>query len=283
MDLPLAAVRSFIAAALAEDVGRGDLTTRLTVAETATALAVISAKEEAVVAGAALVPLVFAEAGGGVEVESRVRDGERVSPGVEICRARGRARTLLSGERLALNLLQQLSGVATLTRRFADAVQGTGARIVDTRKTVPGMRLLQKYAVRVGGGSNHRFGLDDGILIKDNHIAAAGGIGAAVARARAGAPHGLGIEVECESMAEVREALAAGADIILLDNMSAAIMREAAELIGGRARSEASGGIRLDTVRAAAEAGVDLISVGSLTHSAPAVDIHMQLEGLGDA
>jgi nicotinate-nucleotide pyrophosphorylase (carboxylating) len=165
--------------------------------------------------------------------------------------------------------------VATLTRRFVEAVAGTRARVTDTRKTVPGLRVLQKYAVRAGGGSNHRSGLDDGILIKDNHIAAAGGLAAAVGAARAGAPHGLVVEVECESLAQVDEALAAGAGIVLLDNMSLDELRQAVARVGGRALTEASGGVTLATVRQVAECGVDLISVGALTHSAPAVDISM--------
>ncbi len=187
----------------------------------------------------------------------------------------GPAWVLLSGERVALNFVQQLSGVATLTRRFVDAVAGTGVRIADTRKTVPGLRVLQRYAVRVGGGSNHRSGLDDGILIKDNHIAAAGGLTAAVCGARRGAPHGLKIEVECETLEQVDGALAASADVLLLDNMTTEQMRAAVQRIGGRALVEASGGIGLENVRRVAETGVDLISIGALTHSAPAVDISM--------
>jgi nicotinate-nucleotide pyrophosphorylase (carboxylating) len=185
---------------------------------------------------------------------------------------------LLQGERVALNLLQRMSGVATLTARYVSAVQGTKTRIVDTRKTTPGLRVLEKYAVRVGGGSNHRTGLYDGVLIKENHIAAAGGITEAIRRTRSYIPHTLKIEIETESLAQVKEALAAGADIIMLDNMAIPLMQEAVGLINGRALVEASGGVNLDTVRAIAETGVDIISVGALTHSAPAMDISMLLE-----
>jgi len=190
----------------------------------------------------------------------------------------GLASNLLIGERTALNFLQQLSGVATLTRRYVDAVVGTKARIIDTRKTTPGLRVLEKYAVRMGGGHNHRFGLDDGILIKDNHITAAGGVGAAVAAARRTAPHTLTIEVECGTLAQVDEALAAAADVIMLDNMSVEQMAAAVRKIGLRAIVEASGGVTLATVRAIAETGVDHISVGALTHSAPVLDIGLDFD-----
>lgn len=271
----LPGVEALLAAALSEDLGRGDVTTRLTVPDSRQGDAFLTAKAEAVIAGLSLVEPVFRLAGDGVSVQYEAADGDRVEPGRVLCRMRGPARVLLSGERVALNFVQQLSGVATLTRKFVDAVAGTRARITDTRKTVPGLRVLQKYAVRVGGGSNHRAGLDDGILIKDNHIAAAGGLVAAVCSARKGAPHGLKIEVECETLDQVEQALASGADVILLDNMSPAQMRDAVSRIGGRALVEASGGIGLDTVRAVAETGVDLISVGALTHSITAVDISM--------
>jgi nicotinate-nucleotide pyrophosphorylase (carboxylating) len=200
-----------------------------------------------------------------------------------LCEIRGPARDVLVLERVILNFLQRLCGVATLTRRYVEAVAGTRARIVDTRKTIPGWRLLDKYAVTAGGGSNHRFGLDDGILIKDNHIVACGGVSRAIERARRGAPHLLSIEVECETMAEVDEAVAARADVILLDNMRPADLREAVRRIAGRALVEASGGITLETVGEVAEAGVDLISVGALTHSAPAVDLSMELGPLSGA
>ena len=273
--LRLASVETLLATALGEDLGRGDVTTRLTVPAGCRGQAFLTAKEAAVIAGLPLLEPVFRLAGGGVEVELEVGDGDRVTPGTVLCRLRGPAATLLSGERVALNFVQQLSGVATLTRRFVEAVAGTRARVTDTRKTVPGLRVLQKYAVRAGGGSNHRSGLDDGILIKDNHIAAAGGLAAAVGAARAGAPHGLVVEVECETLAQVDEALAAGAGIVLLDNMNLDELRQAVARVRGRALTEASGGVTLATVRQVAECGVDLISVGALTHSAPAVDISM--------
>jgi len=274
-DLP--DVDRLIRTALAEDVGAGDVTTRLTVAPETQSRAEISVKEEAVVAGVALVRKVCAAAGGGIEVQELVADGARVVAGDVLALLKGPAHQLLGIERVALNLLQHLCGVATFTNRFVAAVAGCGCRIVDTRKTLPGLRTLDKYAVRVGGGFNHRQRLDDGILIKNNHITAAGGLGAAVAAARVGAPHGLKVEVECATLGEVTEALTAGAEIILLDNMAVDLMVEAVRRIGGRAIVEASGGIDLDNVRSVAEAGVDIISVGALTHSAPAIDIHMTL------
>ncbi|MFN8628727.1 MAG: carboxylating nicotinate-nucleotide diphosphorylase [Candidatus Binatia bacterium] len=273
----LADVERLIRTALAEDMGAGDVTTRLTVAPETYARAEIAVKEEAVVAGVPLVRKVCAAAGGGIVVQELVADGVRAAMGDVLALLNGPARKLLGIERVALNLLQHLCGIATFTSRFVAAVTGCGCRIVDTRKTLPGLRTLEKYAVRVGGGFNHRQRLDDGILIKNNHITAAGGVAAAVAAARVGAPHGLKIEVECATIGEVTEALTAGAEIILLDNMAADTMIEAVHRIDGRAIVEASGGIDLDNVRNVAEAGVDIISVGALTHSAPAIDIHMTL------
>jgi nicotinate-nucleotide pyrophosphorylase (carboxylating) len=263
--------------ALAEDLGAGDLTSRLTIAADCRARAEIAAKETAVAAGIPLVRKVYAALGGGVDVREALADGARVAGDDVLVTLSGPAHTLLAGERVALNFLQHLSGVATLTARFVTAVTGCGCRIVDTRKTTPGLRALEKYAVRVGGGFNHRQRLDDGILIKNNHVTAAGGVGPAVAAARVGAPHGLKIEVECATQSDVNEALVAGADIILLDNMSVEQITRAVSRISGRAIVEASGGITLDNVRAVAEAGVDIISIGALTHSAPAVDLHMTL------
>ena len=274
-DLP--AVDALIKAALAEDVGAGDLTTQLTVAPERQARAEIRAKCEAVVAGMPLIRKVCDAAGGGIVVEEVVRDGTQVKPGDVLARLSGSAHVLLSAERLILNLLQQLSGVATLTSRFVEAAHTTNCRIIDTRKTVPGLRVLQKYAVRAGGGHNHRLGLADGILIKNNHITAAGGITPAVRAARANAPHVYKVEVECRTLGEVDEALAAGAEAILLDNMTPAQLTAAVKHIAGRAITEASGGVNLDSVRHIAASGVDLISVGALTHSAPAVDLHMLL------
>ena len=274
-DLP--AVDTLVRTALAEDLGAGDLTTRLTVPAEKRARAEISAKENAVIAGLPLIRKVCAAVGGKVDVREHVSDGRRVASGDVLASLAGPAQTLLAGERVILNLLQHLSGVATFTARFVAAVGGSGCRIVDTRKTTPGLRVLEKYAVRVGGGFNHRTGLGDGILIKNNHITAAGGVAAAVGAARVGAPHGLKVEVECASFAEVDEALAAGAEIILLDNMSIDEMTEAVRRISGRALVEASGGVTLNNVAAVATTGVDIISVGALTHSVPAVDLHMTL------
>jgi len=275
-DLP--AVRAVIEAALAEDVGRGDITTQLTVPAGRRATAAIVAKEDGVLAGAPLVDRIFAVLGAGdVRITHHLQDGASFTKKTTLTSLDGPADALLVGERTVLNFLQQLSGIATLTRRYVEAVKGTKARVVDTRKTTPGLRVLQKYAVRMGGGSNHRMGLDDGILIKDNHITAAGGVAAAVRAARAGAPHPLRIEVECAALAQVDEALAAGADAILLDNMSVADLAAAVRHIAGRVLVEASGGVTLATIRAIAETGVDLISVGALTHSATAIDLSMKV------
>ena len=209
--------------------------------------------------------------------EALAADGDRIDDvPTEVARVRGPARALLTGERTALNLLGRLSGIATLTRRFVDAVEGTGAEILDTRKTTPGLRELEKHAVASGGARNHRFGLDDGILIKDNHLELAGGVRASVELLRATGTE-LPIEVEAETLEDVREALDAGADIVLLDNMTQAQLREAVELTDGRAKLEASGGVNLDTVRAIAGTGVDFVSVGALTHSAPALDVSMEV------
>jgi nicotinate-nucleotide pyrophosphorylase (carboxylating) len=205
-------------------------------------------------------------------------DGDACASGTRLATVEGPAADVLVGERLALNFVQQLSGVATLTRRYVEAVRGTRARVVDTRKTTPGLRALEKYAVRMGGGHNHRAGLDDGILIKDNHLVAAGGVAAAVGAARQGAPHGLKVQVECATLAQVDAALAAGADAILLDNMTPDALADAVRRIAGRALVEASGGVTLATIRAIADTGVDLISVGALTHSAPAVDLSLKIQ-----
>jgi nicotinate-nucleotide pyrophosphorylase (carboxylating) len=210
-----------------------------------------------------------------VAFEKLREDGSRVRRGDVLAWLKGEAGVLLQGERVALNLLQRMSGIASHTAAFMQELEGTKAAVVDTRKTTPGLRVLEKYAVRIGGGRNHRTSLYDGVLIKENHVAAAGGIAVAVARARERAPHTLRVEVETRNLTEVEEALAAGADVIMLDNMKPDMLREAVALIDGRAISEASGGVTLETVRAIAETGVDLISVGALTHSSPAVDISM--------
>lgn len=274
----LPAVADLIRAALAEDIGRGDVTTRLTVPPEVRAQARIIAKQRGVLAGVAIVEAVYRALGAsGVTIDAHLTDGAVFKRGTVIVSLAGPAALLLTGERVALNFLQQLCGIATLTQQYVQAVRGTGARVVDTRKTLPGFRALAKYAVRVGGGHNHRGGLDDGILIKDNHIVAAGGIADAVRAARAGAPHTLKVEVECTTTAEVDEALVAGADAILLDNMTVKQLANAVRRINHRALVEASGGVSLETIRAIAETGVDVISVGALTHSAPAVDLSMRI------
>ena len=267
-----------IAEALAEDIHTGDITTLALQLGSRPIVGFLKAKEEMVVCGIDVACQVLATVDSTVAFKPCCQDGDRVAPGDIIARFSGDAALLLQGERVALNLLQRMSGIATLTARFVKAVAGTKARIVDTRKTTPGLRVLEKYAVRAGGGINHRTGLYDGVLIKENHIAAAGGIASAISRVRSYIPHTLKIEIETETLAEVGEALAAGADIIMLDNMSNAMMREAVELIAGQALTEASGGVNLATVRGIAETGVDIISVGALTHSAPAMDISMLLE-----
>jgi len=239
------------------------------------ARAELVAKEDFVVAGLDVAAEVFIQLDRDISFEKIANDGRAVKKGEVIAWIKGRAMFLLQGERVALNLLQRMSGIATLTATYVATIAHTGATIVDTRKTVPGLRALDKYAVRMGGGHNHRIGLFDGILIKENHIAAAGGLGAAVQRAREMSPHTLKVEVETTSMAEVQEALDSKADVIMLDNMGLAELREAVSLIDGSALVEASGGVNLDTVKDIAETGVDYISVGALTHSVKAADISM--------
>ena len=264
--------------ALREDIHTGDLTTQAVVPEPRPATARLVAKESLTVAGMAVAARVFHLLDSAILFEFCCKDGQSLEKGAVMARMAGDAALLLQGERVALNLLQRMCGIATLTARYVQAVQGTSARIVDTRKTTPGLRVLEKYAVRVGGGINHRTGLYDGILIKENHIAAAGGITEAIRRARAYIPHTLKIEIETETVEQVQEALAAGADIIMLDNMDCATMLHCVELINRRALVEASGGVTLDTVRAIAETGVDIISIGALTHSPRAMDISMLLD-----
>jgi nicotinate-nucleotide pyrophosphorylase (carboxylating) len=267
-----------VAEALTEDIGHGDVTTLATVPADRAGRAIFRAKDTGVLAGLPVLEAVYGHLDPEVGVELFLQDGARVGPGARIAEVRGPSRALLTGERVALNFVQFLSGIATRTARFVKLVEGTGTRIVDTRKTVPGLRLLSKYAVRVGGGHNHRFGLYDGILIKDNHIQAAGGITPAVRGARESAPHLLKIEVEVETLDQVREALDAGADLLLLDNMPLDRLRQSVDLCHGRALTEASGGVNETTVRAIAETGVDLISVGALTHSVTALDISLDWE-----
>ncbi len=282
MLLDRAAVQRIVASALAEDLGWGDVTTEGLIEPDLKGVAQLMAKEEGILAGITVAASVFTTADPALQVEVIVPDGSRVEPGALLAVVRGPLASMLKAERVALNFVQRLSGIATVTSRYVAAVAGTGARIVDTRKTTPNLRFLEKYAVRVGGGFNHRFCLSDGVLIKDNHLAAVRATGRSLADAVRGVrqrvPHTVRIEVEVELLAEVEEALAAGADAILLDNMDIAGMRRAVGLIAGQAIIEASGGINLDTVRAVAECGVDLISVGALTHSAKALDISMEMD-----
>lgn len=277
-DLPTLLLRPIIEAALREDIRSGDITTRALIAPNARAKALLRTREDGVLCGLEVARLAFALLDEQVQFSAAKSDGETMQAGETVATIESAARAVLTGERVALNFAQRLSGIATLTHRFVTAVEGTQARIVDTRKTTPGLRLLEKYAVRCGGGLNHRFALDDLVLIKDNHIALCGGIAAAVERARAGVGHAVKIEVECDTIEQVREAVEARADIILLDNMAPQQLREAVGIIGGRAVSEASGGVNLDTVRAIVESGVDIISVGALTHSARALDLGLDIE-----
>jgi nicotinate-nucleotide pyrophosphorylase (carboxylating) len=261
--------------ALAEDVGEGDVTTEAVVDADARGSAELLLKEPGVVCGLAMVEAVFRALDQEVEVEALVDEGALVESRTAVARVAGPLRAILTGERTALNFLGRLSGIATLTRRYVDAVEGTGVAILDTRKTTPGLRPLEKHAVAIGGGRNHRFGLDDGVLVKDNHLRAGGSIRTAVERVRA-ATH-LPVEVECDTIEQVSEALDAGADAMLLDNMTPDGLLAAVVLVRGRARLEASGGVTIENVRAIAETGVDEISVGALTHSARSLDVSLEL------
>ena len=263
-------------AALAEDVGEGDVTTEATVDAHATGTADLVVKTPGVVCGLRVAEAVFRALDPELRLEPLVDEGASVTGVTAVARVSGPARSILTGERTALNFLARLSGIATLTRRYVDAVEGTDVAILDTRKTTPGLRALEKHAVSCGGGLNHRFGLDDGVLVKDNHLRVAGSVATAVERLRAASP--LAIEVECDTLEQVSEALAARADAILLDNMSLDELRAAVELVAGRARLEASGGVTLENVRAVAETGVDEISVGALTHSARSLDVSLELK-----
>lgn len=268
-------IERIVRQALQEDIGLGDITTQATVLPGNQVRAELVAKEPFVLSGIEVAGEVFRQLDNGVAFEPLKSDSEAVQKGEVLAWIKGDATILLQGERVALNLLQRMSGIATLTAQFVAAVDGTGATIVDTRKTTPGLRSLEKYSVRMGGGKNHRTSLYDGVLIKENHIAAAGGIAIAIERARARIAHLLKIEIETRTLQEVSEALDAGADIILLDNMAPAELVDAVALVADRALTEASGGVNLETVREIAESGVDLISVGALTHSYRAVDISM--------
>jgi nicotinate-nucleotide pyrophosphorylase (carboxylating) len=268
-------IDEFVKRALAEDLGAGgDVTSRATIPADARFSAELAAREPIVVAGLEVAEAFFRALDPDVVTDRVAGDGNSVGAGSVLMRLSGNARAMLAAERPALNTLQHLSGIATLTRRYVDAMEGTGAILLDTRKTIPGLRALEKYAARMGGAQNHRMRLDDGVLIKDNHVAVAGGVGPAVRAAKA-ANTGLEVQVEVDRIDQLEEALVAGADRLLLDNMDPPTLRRAVELVGGRVPLEASGGVRLDTIRGIAETGVDFISVGRITQSAPAVDIGM--------
>jgi nicotinate-nucleotide pyrophosphorylase (carboxylating) len=280
LDLDL--VRRVVRAALEEDGAFQDITTLTTVPPEQRGRGVFLSKDTGVLAGLPLVAAAFGAVDPGIELRPRLHDGSPLEHGSIIAEIEGPLAPILSGERIALNFLQRLSGTATLTRRLVDAVSGLNSRIVDTRKTTPGLRALERYAVRVGGGHNHRFNLADGVLIKDNHLAAGRSrgltLGQIIASAREGAPQTVRIEVEVTTFDEAREAVESGADVILLDNMGSPEMARCVQMIGGRALTEASGGVTIDNVRAIAESGVDIISSGSLTHSARALDISLEIE-----
>lgn len=267
-----------ITTSLEEDAPNGDITTIATVSPDAVISGRFVAKADGIICGLEIIGRTFEICGGGFELETYFKDGEAVRKGDIIARVKGNAQTILTGERTALNLIQRASGIATLTAAAVAQIKGTSAKICDTRKTMPGLRVLDKYAVRAGGGSNHRFCLSDGILIKDNHIKAAGSITEAVTRAKAYAPHTIKVEVEVETISELKETLAAKADIIMLDNMSNEMMRESVAIVAGKALTEASGNMGEKDLRAVAETGVDLISIGALTHSVKALDISLKFD-----
>jgi nicotinate-nucleotide pyrophosphorylase (carboxylating) len=271
MNLAPEIIEHAIDEAVREDIGRGDLTSNALIPEDAEYLGVIRAREDMVIAGLPIAERVIKKLAPKATVAVLSSDGTRVTPGTELAKISGPARDLLTAERTALNFLQHLSGIATLTRCYVDEIEGTGAILLDTRKTIPGLRLLAKYATSMGGAKNHRLRLDDGVLIKDNHLSVAGSVTEAVARARnAGLTD---IEVECDTLEQVRESVEAGADSVLLDNMPPSVLVEAVAIIDRRLKTEASGGVTLKTIRAIAETGVDYISVGRITQSAPAIDI----------
>jgi nicotinate-nucleotide pyrophosphorylase (carboxylating) len=273
----------FVSRVFAEDLGTaGDVTSSATIAENARFTAEMNCREPIVVAGLEIAAAFFRRLDAEVRIETLASDGDKVEAGAVLMRLNGNARAMLTAERSALNTLQHLSGIATLTRRYVDAIAGTGATVLDTRKTIPGLRVLEKYAARMGGAQNHRMRLDDGVLIKDNHVGLCGGVAEAVRRAKS-ADTGLPVQVEIDRIEQIEPALAAGADRLLLDNMPPPALREAVALVAGRVPLEASGGVNLDTVHAIAETGVDYISVGRITQSAPAVDIGLDysVEPLG--
>lgn len=272
--LPNFTLTPFVERALEEDIGRrGDITSYATVPATLTATLDIVNRDAGVIAGIELAKIAFSLIDPTIQFTSHIQDGETAAPGTILATVSGNARNLLTAERTALNFLTHLSGIATETRKIVDLVAGTGAEITCTRKTIPGLRTLQKYAVRAGGGRNHRLGLDDAILIKDNHIAIAGGIEAALKNAKTVAGHLIPLEVEVDTLSQLEEVLAIGVDLVLLDNMPPEVLKKAVEMCRGKARTEASGGITPESVRAVAETGVDFIAMGWLTHSAPSLDI----------
>lgn len=277
MSLNLRAIRDLLELALQEDIGAGDITSDSVVPAHAMTVGTILAKSDGIIAGLDVADEIFRMLDPNIRFERLVSDGDQVSSGQNIATVKGPARTILTAERTVLNFLQRLSGIATMTAEYVRAASGYHATIIDTRKTTPGWRVLEKYAVRVGGGHNHRFGLHDAVLIKDNHIAAAGGITPAIKRARERIPHTMKIEVEAKTMEQISEAVEAGADIIMPDNMNPEMIAKAVKLIDGKALVEASGGITLADIPAVAATGVDLISVGALTHSAMPLDISMNM------
>jgi nicotinate-nucleotide pyrophosphorylase (carboxylating) len=271
-------IRKLIQSALEEDIGTGDITTAAVLTGNETGKATAFAKAELVAAGIDVFRRTFLVLDGRIQFIGCCEDGQVVQKGGSLAEISGNLGSILTAERVALNFLQRMCGIATLTRQYVDEVKGTHAKILDTRKTVPGLRSFDKYAVKIGGGTNHRFGLYDGVLIKDNHIAAAGGISQALARVRGRFPHTLKVEVEVKNLSELEEALVSGADVIMLDNMTVGDMRKAVDIINRRVPLEASGNVSLANVRQIAETGVDFISVGALTHSVPASDISLKIE-----
>ena len=273
-------VQEFVQSVLAEDLGTGgDVTSKATIAEDARFTAEMNARQWIVVAGIEIATAFFRALDAGVQIEVLAKDGDRVEHSTTLMRLSGNARAMLAAERSALNTLQHLSGIATMTRSYVDAIEGTGTILLDTRKTIPGLRVLEKYAARMGGAQNHRMRLDDGVLIKDNHVAVCGGIAEAVRRAKS-ANTGLQVQVEVDRIDQIEPALAAGADRLLLDNMDPATLRQAVRLVAGRVPLEASGGVTLETIRFLAETGVNFISIGRITQSAPAVDIGLDYHQL---
>jgi nicotinate-nucleotide pyrophosphorylase (carboxylating) len=271
-------IEDAVRAALNEDLGRaGDITSQATIPASVTATAVIASRQVGVIAGMAFAKSAFAMLDPNLKFEILMDDGAHVSVGTEVARISGPARALLSGERVALNYLGRLSGIASLTAKFAAEIAHTKAKIADTRKTTPGLRAFEKYAVRCGGGMNHRFGLDDAVLIKDNHIAVAGGVAAALRAAKTAVGHLVKIEIEVDNLQQLKDVITEGADVVLLDNMSLDHLREAVQMVAGRMKCEASGNVNLSTVKAIAETGVDIISSGALTHSAPVLDLGLDI------